>query len=111
MRMASRRNSLSSSGSVWVLQVEHDLQAMFDLPQEGVVVLQKRSLLHGQAANVFQLRDGLQRVAGADLRQIAAVEQLQELDHEFDVANATVAGLDVAMILALPRGSAVRCGV
>ena len=29
-------------------------------------------------------------------RQIAAVEQLQELDRELDIADAAVAGLDVA---------------
>ena len=29
--------------------------------------------------------------------QVAAIEQLQELDGEFDVANAAVAGLDLAV--------------
>ena len=31
----------------------------------------------------------------AQLGQVAAVEQLQELDREFDVADAAMAGLDV----------------
>ena len=51
-----------------------------------------------QAAGVFQLGDGFERVAGAQVRQIAAVEQLQELDDEFDVADAAVAGFDVAVV-------------
>ena len=54
-----------------------------------------RPFLVGQAAALFQLRDRLQRVAGAQRGQIAAVEQLQELNHELDVADAAVAGLDV----------------
>ena len=51
-----------------------------------------------QAAARFQLRDRFQRVAGAQLGQVAAVEQLQELDHELDVADAAVAGFDVAHV-------------
>ena len=41
--------------------------------------------------------------------QVAAVEQLQELDDELDVANAAVAGLDVAM--SAPSRHGVRCSM
>ena len=41
--------------------------------------------------------------------QVAAVEQLQELDHELDVADAAVAGLDVRA-RRRPRAS-VRCSM
>ena len=47
---------------------------------------------------MFQPREGVERIARADLGQRAAVEQLQELDHEFDVADAAVAGFDLAVV-------------
>ena len=78
------------------LQVEHDLQPVLDLSQEAVVFGQEQSLLVGQAADLFELGDGLQRVRGPQLGQVGAVEKLEELDHELDVPNAAVAGLDVS---------------
>ena len=80
------------------LQVEHDLQAMLDLAQEAVVVFEDRPFLVRQAAGLLELGDGVERVAGADLGQGAAVEELQELDHELDVADAAVAGLHVPQV-------------
>ena len=41
---------------------------------------------------------------------VAAVEELQELDHELDVANAAVAGLHVPQVAAFALGTAARCG-
>ena len=78
------------------LQVEHDLQPVLDLPQEGVVLFEDRPLQVRQAADPLQLRQRFQRVAGAQLGQVAAVEQLEELDDELDVADAAAAGLHVA---------------
>ncbi len=92
---------LAGSGQQVRLQIEHDLQAMLDFSQEGVVFLQEDSLLVRQAAADFQLGDRFQRVAGAQFRQVAAVEQLQKLDGEFDVADAAQAGFDVLQIGAL----------
>ena len=69
---------------------------MLDLAEEIVVLAQQHALLVGQAAALFQPGHGLQRVAGPQLGQVGAVEQLQELDHELDVANAAVADLHVA---------------
>ena len=69
---------------------------MLDLAEEVVVLAQQHALLVGQAAALFQPGHGLQRVAGPQLGQVAAVEELQELDHELDVANAAVADLHVA---------------
>ena len=34
-------------------------------------------------------------IGGADSGVLAAVQQLEELDHELDVANSAVAGLDL----------------
>ena len=45
----------------------------------------------------------------AHLGQVAAVEQLQELDGELDVADAAVAGLDVAVVGPFARACAARC--
>ena len=80
------------------LQVEEDLQAMLQLAEEAVVGFQDHPFLVAQAAGLFQLHDGFQGVAGADGGQIGAVEKLQELDHELDVADAAVAGLYVAHV-------------
>ena len=82
------------------LQVEHDLQEVLDAAEEGVVVFQQGPLLVGQAADVFQLGHGLEGVGGAQRGQVAAVEQLQELDDEFHVADAAPAGLHVAVVAA-----------
>ena len=79
------------------LQVEQELQAMLGLAQEAVGVVEDAVFLIGQAADVFQGLQGQERVALADVRQVAAVEQLQELDGELDVADAAVAGLDLGV--------------
>ena len=77
---------------------------MFDLAEEIVVLAQEDALLVSQATALFQIRHGLQGIAGAKLREVAAVEKLQELDHELDVADATVADLHVAgLVLAVGR--------
>ena len=47
----------------------------------------------GQAAGDFQRFQRQQRVPLAHRGQVAAVEQLQELDGELDVADAAAAGL------------------
>ena len=87
------------------MQVEHDLQPVLELAQEAVVVFQLGPLLGRQAAGFLQPGDRVQRVAGADLGQGAAVEQLQELDHELDVADAAVAGLHVPQVAAFAFGA------
>ena len=78
------------------LQIEEDLQAVFDLAQEIVIFVEQDVFLVGQAAALLQLGHGLERIAGSQLRQVAAVEELQELDHELDIAYAAVADLHVA---------------
>ena len=78
------------------LQVEHDLQPVLDLAEKRVVLLQDRPLQVCQAANAIELRERFQRIAGTQLGQIAAVEQLEKLDDELDVADAAAAGFHVA---------------
>ena len=48
-----------------------------------------------QAADPLELGDGVERVAAADLGILAAVQELEELDDELDVADAAAAGLDL----------------
>ena len=51
------------------------------------------------------MSDRFQRVAGAQFGQFGRVKQLQELDHEFDVANAAAARFDVADVAAFGNGA------
>src|SRR5207244_837944 len=79
-------------------------QPVLGLAQEAVGVVEEVVLLVGQAADALERLQGEQGVALADLGQVAAVEQLQELDAELDVADAAVAGLDLSVALAGPAG-------
>ena len=101
MRMARRRNSCGSVGMLCVCRSNMICKRCSILRKEAVVFLQQRTLLMRQAAGIFQLRNRFQRVAGAQLRHVAAVEQLQELDHELDIADASLAGLHVRGVFAL----------
>ena len=69
---------------------------MLDLSQEAIILLEDLPLLHRQAAHPFQLDHRCERLPGPDVLEIAAIEQLQELDAEFDVANAALPRLHVA---------------
>ena len=51
-----------------------------------------------QTAGRFELGDGFERVAGADLDQIAAIQKLQKLNRELYVTNSSVAGLHIARV-------------
>src|SRR5260370_11983699 len=84
------------------LQIEHELQAVLDLTQEPVSIIEYPILGVGQAADALQGGQGLESVALAGIGQIAAVEKLQELDGEFDVADAAVPRLDLRVALAVP---------
>ena len=93
------------------LQVEHDLQPVLDLAEKRVVFFQDRSLQVRQAADAIELGQGFQRIAGAQLGQIAAVEQLKKLDDELDVTDAAAAGFHVCAPPARREASAVRSAV
>ena len=72
---------------------------MLDLAQEGVVLFQDRPLLIASGSrSVSSCTIASSVLPVRKARQVAAVEQLQELDHELDVANAAVAGLDVVRV-------------
>ena len=77
------------------LAVEEDLQPVLDLAEKAVGVVHDVPFLGAQAADLLQPGDGLERGRVADLGILAAVQQLQELDDELDVANAASARLDL----------------
>lgn len=80
------------------LQVEHDLQAMLDPPQQLVILGKQHALLMGQAAGLLQSRDGLQRVAGPNRGRLAAMKQLEELNHVLDVTDPSASRLHVTRL-------------
>src|SRR5260370_28723622 len=80
------------------LQVEHQLQAVFGLAQEAVSIIEHAEFLISEAACSFEGLHGLEGVGLAELGKVAAVEELQELNGEFDVADATVSGLDLGLV-------------
>ena len=68
---------------------------MLDLAQEAVGVVHDMPLLGAQAADLLEPGDRLERRDVADLGILAAMQQLEELDDELDVANPAAAGLDL----------------
>src|SRR4051812_29465105 len=77
------------------LQVAHQLQAVLDAAQESVGVLQYPVFLIGQAPGMSQCLRRLERIALANLGEIAAVEQLQKLNSKFHIADAADARFDL----------------
>ncbi len=77
------------------LPVEDDLEPVLDPPEESVCVVHDVPFLGAEAADPLELRDGVERVAAAHLGVLAAMEELEELDDELDVADAAAAGLDL----------------
>ena len=108
MRMARVRSSSRLAGHLVRLAVEQDLEPVLDLAEEAVGVVHDASLVGGQAADLLELGDGRERVGAADLGVLAAVEQLEELDDELDVADPAVAGLDLELGACRPRPCAAR---
>src|SRR5205823_14124022 len=77
------------------LQVEHELEPMLGLTQKAICVFENLIFLGGQAAGLFQRLHGEQSVPLPNLRQIAAVEELEKLNGKLDVPDAAVAGLSL----------------
>ena len=91
------------------LAVEEDLEPVLDLAEEAVSVVHDAPLVGRQASDELELVDGQERVGAADLGVLAAVEQLEELDDELDVADAAVAGLHLEV--ARRPAETVRCSI
>ena len=96
------------AGHLVGLAVEHHLEAVLDAAEESIRVLHDPALLGGQAADVFEAGHRDEGVGVADLGILAAVEELEELDDELDVADAAAAGLDLDLGVPLLERSAPR---
>ena len=80
------------------LAIVEDLEPMLDGAQERVGAFQNAPFLVGQSARLRKPPHRLERRAGADLRRVAAAQELEELDRELDVADPAPAVLDVGVI-------------
>src|SRR5262249_22606485 len=83
------------------LQIEHQLQPMLGLSQETVGVFEDVVFLIVEATGRFERLHRLQGIPLADLRQLAGVQELKELDGEFNIPDSSAPGLDVRV--RLPR--------
>src|SRR5262245_63685313 len=77
---------------------------MFELAQAVVVLLELGPLDRREATGLLESGDCFQRIPSADFGQVTAVEELQELDDEFDVANAAASRFDITAIAAFDFG-------
>ena len=80
------------------LAIVEDLEPMLDGAQERVGAFQNAAFLVGQSARLRKPPHRLERRARADLRRVAAAQELEELDRELDVADPAPAVLDVGVI-------------
>ncbi len=78
------------------LPVVHHLQVVFDGAQEDIAVGENAGVGGGKQPGGAQARQGFERGAGANLRILADIGQLQVLDDEFDIADGAGAELDFA---------------
>ena len=66
------------------LAVEKNLEPVLDPPKKAIGVIHDASFIGGEATDLFELVNGQQGIGAADLGILAAVQQLQKLDHELD---------------------------
>ncbi len=84
------------------LKMVEDLEAMLDGPKEGVGRRQFRVLIGRDMPPVSQALERAQRVGPADPRVACPVQELEGLDDKLDLADASIAQLDVAIGLLIP---------
>ncbi len=94
IRKASVLRAVAFPGHLVRLPVEKNLQAVLHPAQKPVVLVENDAFLRAQAPDSLELRDRHERGGMPDLLILAAVQQLEKLHHEFDVADAAVPGLD-----------------
>ena len=83
------------------LQLVEDLQTVLDGPQMHVRMRERPSELRHQVAALGQAKDRLERVTLPQPRVVAAVQELERLHEELDLANAAASQLDVELFAAL----------
>ena len=77
------------------LPLGHHLHAVLEPAQRDVGLRQLVAIAAGDEAGVEQPLQGLQGPAHAQVRVAAAVEELQRLDEELDLADAALAELEI----------------
>ncbi len=77
------------------LAIEQDLEPVLHLAKKSISVIHDMAFLGTQAANLLEPGDGQKGGPMADLGILAAVQQLEKLDDELDIANAPLARLDL----------------
>ena len=80
------------------LKIEQHLQAVLDLAQETVGLLQEPGFLVGEATSPLQAKQGRQRAAQSQGRKVSAVGQLQKLDGVLDIADAAPTGFYIQVL-------------
>jgi hypothetical protein len=80
------------------LELVQDLQAVLDGPQMHERVGQHASALGSQVSSLGQPEDRLEAVAFTEPRIVAPVQELERLNQELDLADATPAQLDVLAV-------------
>ena len=81
------------------LERVEDLQAVLDRPEKDVAVREPPRLLPGQVSALGEPVEGPQAVPLAEPGILPAIEELEGLDVELDVADPAHAELDVALLL------------
>ena len=87
-------------GQLVRLLIVHQLQRVLDRPQKHVAVGEQAVFVGVQKSALGQPHQGVERVEAADGRLFAAVDQLQVLHDELNVADRTFPQLDFAPRLA-----------
>ena len=77
---------------------------MLDGAQERVGAFQNAAFLVGQSFRLRKPPHRLERRASADLRRVAAVQELEKLDRELDVTDPAPTVLDVGVIRPIADG-------
>src|SRR4029434_3934714 len=80
---------------------------VLDAPTMQLRRRMQRAQIWCQVAALGQAKDGLQRVRAPQPRVVAAVEELQGLHDELDLADAAATEMDVGRVAALGANGAV----
>ncbi len=87
------------------LQVKHHLQTMLKFSQPFVILRQDSRFSVGQTLDFGQPPNRIQCVGCSNLRKLATIKQLHELDHKFDVSNSSMPCLDIGFTFTCLRRS------
>ncbi len=99
MRNAKLAQFLGVFRQAMRLPVEEELKAVLRPAQKAIGIVQCAILGIGQTTGRLERLHGVERTSLANGRQVAAIEKLQELNGELDVANTPATGLHVTFAI------------